>query len=139
MTIHATPPNVVRETPDLDCLDFSGETVYGDFRDDLVRDGYAVVKGVLPRERAEHYVGASRALSPFKLSAVARVLRLTSVHLCRRVPPVARGLRPWLQTLGPVNDPRGVPAHHSPEGPHSSLWGSARGERFQDSCLSLSI
>lgn len=57
MTIHATPPNVVRETPDLDCLDFSGETVYGDFRDDLVRDGYAVVKGVLPRERAEHYVG----------------------------------------------------------------------------------
>lgn len=29
--------------------------VYGDFRDDLVRDGYAVVKGVIPRERALAY------------------------------------------------------------------------------------
>lgn len=58
MTVHATPPNVVRETPNLDCLDFSGETVYGDFRDDLVRDGYCVVKGVLSPERAEYYVGA---------------------------------------------------------------------------------
>ncbi|KAM0544240.1 hypothetical protein ACHAPJ_011929 [Fusarium lateritium] len=28
---------------------------YGDWRDDLVRDGYAVVKGAIPRERAEQY------------------------------------------------------------------------------------
>ena len=28
---------------------------YGDFRDDLVRDGFAVVKGAIPRDRAESY------------------------------------------------------------------------------------
>jgi len=28
---------------------------YGDWRDDLVRDGYVVVKGAVPRERAEKY------------------------------------------------------------------------------------
>lgn len=28
---------------------------YGDFRDDLVRDGYVVVKGAIPRERADKY------------------------------------------------------------------------------------
>lgn len=28
---------------------------YGDFRDDLIRDGFAVVKGAVPRERAENY------------------------------------------------------------------------------------
>ncbi|GAA6037987.1 hypothetical protein JCM8097_009527 [Rhodosporidiobolus ruineniae] len=55
-TVHATPPNVVRDTPDLDCIDFSGSTTYGDFRDDIVRDGYAVVKGVIPTERAQEYV-----------------------------------------------------------------------------------
>lgn len=29
--------------------------VYGDFRDDLVRNGFAVVKGAIPRERADAY------------------------------------------------------------------------------------
>lgn len=29
--------------------------VYGDFRDDLIRDGFAVVKGAIPRERADAY------------------------------------------------------------------------------------
>lgn len=28
---------------------------YGDWRDDLARDGYAVVKGAIPKERAERY------------------------------------------------------------------------------------
>lgn len=28
---------------------------YGDFRDDLLRDGYAVVKSAIPRERADKY------------------------------------------------------------------------------------
>jgi hypothetical protein len=28
---------------------------YGDFRDDLVRDGYAIIKGAIPRERADQY------------------------------------------------------------------------------------
>jgi hypothetical protein len=30
-------------------------TNYGDWRDDLARDGYAVVKGAIPRERADAY------------------------------------------------------------------------------------
>ncbi|KAI1334558.1 hypothetical protein F5Y15DRAFT_401343 [Xylariaceae sp. FL0016] len=30
-------------------------TNFGDWRDDLVRDGYAVIKGAIPRERAELY------------------------------------------------------------------------------------
>ena len=29
--------------------------IYGDFRDDLVRDGYAVIKGAVPRDRADSY------------------------------------------------------------------------------------
>lgn len=28
---------------------------YGDFRDDLIRDGFAVIKGAVPRERADKY------------------------------------------------------------------------------------
>lgn len=28
---------------------------YGDFRDDLTRDGYAIVKGAIPREKAVEY------------------------------------------------------------------------------------
>lgn len=28
---------------------------YGDWRDDLIRDGYAVIKGAIPRERALSY------------------------------------------------------------------------------------
>jgi hypothetical protein len=28
---------------------------YDDFRDDLIRDGYAVIKGAIPRERADQY------------------------------------------------------------------------------------
>lgn len=33
-------------------------TNYGDFRDDLNRDGYAVIKGAVPRERANAYSDA---------------------------------------------------------------------------------
>ena len=29
---------------------------YGDFRDDLFRDGVAVVKDAVPKERCEHYI-----------------------------------------------------------------------------------
>jgi hypothetical protein len=28
---------------------------FGDWRDDLVRDGYVIVKGAVPREKAEQY------------------------------------------------------------------------------------
>lgn len=34
---------------------------FGDWRDDLARDGYAVIKGAIPRERAEKY--ADRMMS----------------------------------------------------------------------------
>ena len=30
-------------------------TEFGDFRDDLARDGYAVIKGAIPRDRAQYY------------------------------------------------------------------------------------
>jgi len=34
------------------------KVVFGDFRDDLMRDGYAVVKGAIPRDRADGYGSA---------------------------------------------------------------------------------
>lgn len=34
----------------------TGNTVYGDFRDDLVRDGFCIIKGAVPKERAAQYV-----------------------------------------------------------------------------------
>lgn len=33
-------------------------TNYNDFRDQLNRDGYAVIKGAIPRERADKYADA---------------------------------------------------------------------------------
>lgn len=35
---------------------------FGDWRDDLLRDGYAVVKGAIPRERALNYADRMYAL-----------------------------------------------------------------------------
>ncbi|KAI5200103.1 hypothetical protein E4T39_05850 [Aureobasidium subglaciale] len=52
-TVHAIPPCVVHDTPVLDVLD---ETkTYGDWRDDLARDGFCVVKNVLEKEKALKY------------------------------------------------------------------------------------
>lgn len=31
------------------------DPTFGDWRDDLVRDGFAVIKGAIPRERADQY------------------------------------------------------------------------------------
>lgn len=31
------------------------DVTFGDWRDDLARDGYAVIKGAIPRERADKY------------------------------------------------------------------------------------
>jgi hypothetical protein len=31
------------------------EAKFGDFRDDILRDGFAVIKGAVPRERADKY------------------------------------------------------------------------------------
>lgn len=33
-------------------------TSYNDWRDDLARDGYAIIKGAVPRERADKYADA---------------------------------------------------------------------------------
>lgn len=46
----------VREVKAMDdVLDFTGETVYGDFRDDLVRDGFAVIKNAIPEDKIAQY------------------------------------------------------------------------------------
>jgi hypothetical protein len=49
------PMQYVRNVQSVDCLDFSGETQYNDWRDDLVRDGYAVVPAI-SADKAAHYV-----------------------------------------------------------------------------------
>lgn len=36
---------------------------FGDWRDDLIRDGYAVVKGAIPRDRALGYADKMFALA----------------------------------------------------------------------------
>ncbi|KAM0753450.1 hypothetical protein T439DRAFT_285374 [Meredithblackwellia eburnea MCA 4105] len=48
------PTQVVREVQGVDCLDFSGKTVYNDFRDDLVSQGYAVIPAI-EAEKANEY------------------------------------------------------------------------------------
>lgn len=34
------------------------DPVYNDWRDDLIKNGYAVIKGAIPRERADKYADA---------------------------------------------------------------------------------
>jgi len=49
----ATTTSVARSTG---AMKLDGEvTNYGDWRDDLNRDGYAVIKGAIPRLRADGY------------------------------------------------------------------------------------
>jgi len=48
------------------------DPVYGDFRDDLARDGYAVVKGAVPKERALQY--ASRMLGLLESLYVSQIV-----------------------------------------------------------------
>ena len=40
------PTRVTRYIEEVHCLDFSGKKTYGDFRDDLVRDGYAIIPAI---------------------------------------------------------------------------------------------
>ena len=55
MGIITKPPvSVVRDVKAEHALDF--EANYNDWRADLIRDGYAVIKGAIPKERADLYV-----------------------------------------------------------------------------------
>jgi hypothetical protein len=64
MTTSATTTTVMPEIqPKItlsssDALRDGAKPTYGDFRDDLIRDGYAVIKGAIPRERADKYADA---------------------------------------------------------------------------------
>tara|TARA_R110002060_G_scaffold12008_6_gene17319 strand:- start:312 stop:578 length:267 start_codon:yes stop_codon:yes gene_type:complete len=51
----STTPSVKKILSDSRLTAAQIKPIYGDFRDDLVRDGYAVVKGAVPRERADDY------------------------------------------------------------------------------------
>lgn len=58
-TITATSTTPVAERMRMDGTDAR----YGDWRDDLLRDGYAVVKGAIPRERALEYADKMYSLA----------------------------------------------------------------------------
>jgi hypothetical protein len=50
-----TAPVMLKPVQD-DAMKVDGtDAKYGDWRDDLARDGYAVIKGAIPRERADRY------------------------------------------------------------------------------------
>jgi hypothetical protein len=61
----STTTTTITEQPAAATLKVSGpvkvdgtDPTYGDFRDDLIRDGFAVIKGAIPRERADKYADA---------------------------------------------------------------------------------
>lgn len=55
-TTTSTTHNVTLEAPAGQRMAMDGQpTSFGDFRDDLNRDGYAVIKGAVPRDRADAY------------------------------------------------------------------------------------
>lgn len=53
-----TTPSVKKILSDSRLTAAQVKPIFGDFRDDLIRDGYAVVKGAVPRHRADSYGGA---------------------------------------------------------------------------------
>lgn len=44
-------------------VDASAAPSYSDWRDDLIRDGYAVIKGAIPQDRAQSYADRMLALA----------------------------------------------------------------------------
>jgi hypothetical protein len=55
-TVQGHQPDVAASKPSNSKFDgLPKASPYGDFRDDLIRDGFAVVKGAIPRERADTY------------------------------------------------------------------------------------
>jgi hypothetical protein len=55
-TTTKTTPITLKAVGDDQAMRVDGsDTAYGDWRDDLARDGYAVVKGAIPKDRADKY------------------------------------------------------------------------------------
>lgn len=55
-TAEASQPTLHLSSPE--ALKDGAAPNHGDWRDDLIRDGYAIVKGAIPRERADGYADA---------------------------------------------------------------------------------
>lgn len=56
ITTTEAPVNIVLQPAQTGKLHLDGKpTSFGDWRDDLNRDGYAVIKGAIPRDRADAY------------------------------------------------------------------------------------
>jgi hypothetical protein len=51
----ASPPTLPAKPSGPNKLFSKSDAKHGDFRDDLLRDGFCVVKGAIPRERADQY------------------------------------------------------------------------------------
>jgi hypothetical protein len=51
----STPPGLVAKPSGPNKLFSNPNAKHGDFRDDLLRDGFCVVKGAVPREQADRY------------------------------------------------------------------------------------
>ena len=51
-------PEAATLTPSRRLILDGTDPTFGDWRDDLIQDGYAVIKGAIPRERADKYADA---------------------------------------------------------------------------------
>ena len=54
-TTTKTTPITLKAVEDQSMRVDGTDAKFGDWRDDLARDGYAVIKGAIPRERADKY------------------------------------------------------------------------------------
>jgi hypothetical protein len=62
-TVALTETIPIQTIPGDGRLKFDGsQGTFGDWRDDLIRDGYAVVKGAIPKDRALNYADRMFAL-----------------------------------------------------------------------------
>lgn len=57
--VYTAPTKIVAASSNTAPLKLDGtDSTFGDWRDDLIRDGFAVVKGAVPRQRADKYAEA---------------------------------------------------------------------------------
>ena len=98
------------------------EHKYGDFRDDLIRDGFAVIKGAIPRDRADNYAdqlyGFLEDLYAFIFLGVVDAIRSdTSADLKLQ--------RTRIRSQQSGDHPREALAGHQREGHVRRIWPSA--------------